>query len=112
MAAAHFARVAGFFYYFLYTAFTLSQAGIVVHWFRTRTPGWRLKALINGLGSLVTTLTLLVNGVSKFLEGAWNSILVIPEFVGLFMYIRKHYRMVSAQLSLHGLPPSCGAGAA
>lgn len=89
-----------------YTAFTLSQAGMVVHWFRTRTPGWHLKALINGLGSLITTLTLLVIGVSKFLEGAWISILVIPVIVGLFMYIWKHYQMVSTQLSMHGLPPS------
>lgn len=89
-----------------FTAFTLSQAGMVVHWFREKEPGWRIKALINGLGALVTFLALLVIGASKFLEGAWISVLVIPGFVLLFLIIRKHYRNVSLQLTMHGLPPS------
>ena len=89
-----------------FTAFTLSQAGMVVHWFRLKEPGWQLKAFINGLGASVTGFTLLVIGISKFREGAWISVLVIPGVVVLFLRIRKHYEGVSRQLSMHGLPPS------
>lgn len=89
-----------------FSAFTLSQAGMVVHWYRLRTPGWQLKSFINGLGALVTAVSLLVIGVSKFAEGAWISVLVIPLLVMLFLRIREHYRSVSTQLSLRGLPPS------
>jgi amino acid transporter len=88
-----------------FTAFTLSQAGMVVHWFRIRGPRWQMKAFINGLGSLVTAVTLVVVGVSKFLEGAWISVLVIPAIVFLFLKIREHYRHVAAQLHLYGAPP-------
>jgi len=89
-----------------FSAFTLSQAGMVVHWFRLKEPGWQLKAFINGLGAFVTGATVLIIGISKFREGAWISVLVIPGFVLLFLRIRKHYEGVSAQLSMHGLPPS------
>jgi hypothetical protein len=89
-----------------FTAFTLSQAGMVIHWFRRKERGWQIKSTINGLGSLVTFFALLVIGVSKFLGGAWISLLIIPGLVILFLSIRNHYRHVSEQLSLHGLPPS------
>lgn len=89
-----------------FTAFTLSQAGMVIHWFRVKEKGWQIKAVINGLGALVTFLALMVIGVSKFLEGAWISVLVIPGFVFLFLKIREHYRNVSKQLTMHGLPPT------
>ena len=89
-----------------FLAFTLSQSGMVVHWARTRGPGWQVKSGINGLGALVTGLALVVIGFSKFIQGAWISILLIPLIVWLFIRIRKHYNEVSHQLSLHGLPPS------
>jgi amino acid transporter len=89
-----------------FTAFTLSQAGMVIHWFRRKERGWQIKSAINGLGSLVTFFALLVIGVSKFLGGAWLSFLIIPGLVILFLSIRKHYRRVSEQLSLHGLSHS------
>lgn len=89
-----------------FSAFTLSQAGMVRHWLRTREPGWQLKAAINGLGASVTGLTLVVIGVSKFAEGAWISILVVGLLLALFSYIHSHYQDVAAQLSLRGLPPS------
>lgn len=89
-----------------FSAFTLSQSGMVIHWIRLKEPRWQLKAAINGLGALVTFSALLVIGVSKFMEGAWISIFVIPAFVLLFRKIRDHYRNVSQELSLHGLPPS------
>ena len=89
-----------------FTAFTLSQAGMVIHWFRLKETGWQIKALINGLGAFVTAITLLVIGVSKFLEGAWISVVVIPALMVLFLKIRDHYKHVSEQLNMHGLPPS------
>jgi amino acid transporter len=89
-----------------FTAFTLSQAGMVIHWFHERTPGWQFKAVVNGLGALATGFALLVIGVSKFLEGAWITVLVVPLLVLTFLRIKRHYRSVSRQLSLRGLPPS------
>lgn len=89
-----------------FTAFTLSQAGMVIHWVRLKEKGWQIKAAINGLGAFVTAVTLLVIGVSKFLQGAWISVLVIPGLVFLFLKIRNHYKHVSEQLTMHGLPPS------
>jgi amino acid transporter len=89
-----------------FTAFTLSQAGMVIHWFRLKESGWKIKAVINGLGALVTAFTLIVVGANKFLEGAWISILVIPGMVLLFLTIRKQYKQVSEQLTMRGLPPS------
>ena len=89
-----------------FLAFTLSQAGMVVHWWRERGNGWWLKAVINGIGSLATGSAVLIIGVSKFAEGAWITILVIPAMVAGFLKIRAHFREVGRQLSLRGLPPS------
>ncbi len=96
----------------VFLAFTLSQAGMVVHWWRDRSRGWQVKSAINGLGAAATLVTLLVVGVSKFLEGAWITVLVIPGLVLMFLQIRRHYRLVGQQLSLRGLPPSLKPGPA
>jgi amino acid transporter len=90
----------------VFLAFTLSQAGMVLHWLRERGVGWQLKALLNGLGALATGGTVLIIGVSKFLEGAWITVFLIPALVILFFRIRSHYREVARGLTLHGLPPS------
>ena len=89
-----------------FLAFTLSQAGMVLHWWRERGPRWQVKLLINGFGALATGLTLLIVGITKFIEGAWITILVIPLLVFVFLKIRSHYREIREELSLHGLPPS------
>ncbi len=89
-----------------FSAFTLSQAGMVRHWVRSKEKDWMAKAFVNGLGALVTALTLLVVGISKFAEGAWISVLIIPVIVRIFFNIRRHYDSVAKQLSLKGLPPS------
>jgi amino acid transporter len=90
----------------VFLAFTLSQAGMVVHWRRDQGRGWGLKAAINGIGALATAVTLLVVGIGKFVEGAWLTILFIPALVILFSRIRAHYQEVGQQLTLRGLPPS------
>lgn len=90
----------------VFLAFTLSQAGMVLHWIREKGSGWWLKAMANGVGSIATVVTLFVVGISKFKEGAWLTILVIPLLVIVFLKIQSHYREVGKQLSLRGLPPS------
>jgi amino acid transporter len=90
----------------VFLAFTLSQAGMVVHWIRARGPGWGAKSVVNGLGALTTLVALLIIGVSKFLDGAWIVVLLIPILVFAFLSVNNHYREVSKELTLRGLPPS------
>ena len=91
----------------VFMAFTLSQTGMVKHWWRDRKNNlrWLPKAAINGLGALATFTTLLIVAISKFREGAWIVILLIPIFVIVFLRIHQHYQDVGKQLSLRGLPP-------
>jgi amino acid transporter len=88
----------------VFLAFTLSQTGMVVHWWRERGQGWQLKAALNGIGALATGMTVLIVGSSKFVEGAWITILLIPALVAGFFQIRAHYREVAIQLSMQGMP--------
>jgi len=90
-----------------FLAFTLSQAGMVVHWFKNRQDRtWWLKLLANGLGVTATIAALGIITVSKFVEGAWIVLLLIPAQVLLFRSIRNHYTGVREQLTLYeGLPP-------
>lgn len=89
-----------------FLAFTLSQGGMVLHWWRERGRGWILKMIANGVGALATGLTLVVVGITKFREGAWITIILIPLLVLMFLKVRAHYQDMSRELSLHGLPPS------
>ncbi len=89
----------------VFLAFTLSQIGMVLHWRKIRDANWHIKAFANGLGAVVTAITLGIVGYSKFLEGAWLIFLLIPILVGVFLSIARHYREVARQLSLRGLPP-------
>ena len=89
-----------------FLAFTLSQAGMVSHWVRKHRGAWPAKAAANGLGALATSAALLIIGLSKFLDGAWIVVLLIPVMVLGFHAVRRHYRDVAAQLTLRGLPPS------
>jgi len=77
-----------------FLAFTLSQAGMVMHWRKKRGPHWLKSALVNGLGALVTGITTLVVLVAKFLEGAWITLLFIPLTIVLFALVRRHYHAV------------------
>lgn len=90
----------------VFVAFTLSQAGMVVHWFKERGRGWSFKALANGLGALTTLTTLLIVAYAKFADGAWIVILLIPLVVLAFYQVHEHYQGVREQLTLRGLPPS------
>lgn len=89
-----------------FLAFTLSQTGMVIHGWREKGRRWLLKAMLNGLGAMATFLTLLIIGVSKFIEGAWLTVLLIPFMVLVFYKIRAHYEEVARELTMRGLPPS------
>jgi amino acid transporter len=89
-----------------FLAFTLSQAGMVIHWWRERSRNWYWQSMINGVGALVTGATLVIVCFSKFLEGAWITVLVIPLLVSLFQKVSVHYQEVREELSLRGIPPS------
>ena len=72
-------------------AFTMSQAGMVVHWIRAGKKLWSPSLLVNGLGALCTAGALVVIVVAKFSHGAWITVLVIPGFIALFTGVRLHY---------------------
>jgi amino acid permease-like protein len=86
----------------VFVSFTLSQAGMVVHWRNEGGPGWRTSAAVNGVGALVTGIVLLVVATTKAHEGAWIIMLLIPLNVLLFNITRRHYEAVAAQLSMKG----------
>jgi amino acid transporter len=82
-----------------FLAFTLSQFGMVVHWRKNRGPHWLKSALVNGLGGLVTGITVIVVLVAKFAEGAWITVIFIPFLIVLFRMVRRHYHLVSVATS-------------
>ena len=77
-----------------FLAFTLSQAGMVMHWWKHRGPHWWKSALVNGLGAFVTGITVIVVLVAKFVEGAWITLLFIPLTILFFTVVRRHYHSV------------------
>jgi amino acid transporter len=84
----------------VFLSFTLSQFGMVQRWRRLRSPGWLRSAAINTLGATVTGTVLVVIATTKFLEGAWAVIALIPVLVLILLSIHKHYMAVARQLSL------------
>jgi amino acid transporter len=108
----------------VFLSFTLSQSGMVVHWWRegkaararrggakaapteptavTKSP-WLRFLVINGIGATSTFVVLMVFIVTKFLHGAWLVVVVIPLLVVMFLRIHKHYLEVARQLSTEGL---------
>jgi amino acid transporter len=89
----------------VFVSFTLSQAGMVVHWKRLGERGWKSSAAINLVGAIVTGVVLIVVATTKAHEGAWIIILLIPISVFFFRATRKHYDVVAGQLSLKGWHP-------
>jgi len=93
----------------VFSAFTLSQTGMVKHWWVERGQRWRLHAAINGLGATTTSIVVLVIGITKFAYGAWMVVIIIPILVLGFLMVRRHYDELGRQLSLHGFsPPKLG----
>src|SRR5262245_3944534 len=89
----------------VFVSFTLSQAGMVIHWRNTKEPGWKSSAMINGFGALVTGVVLIIVAVTKTLEGAWIVLLLIPIIVAFFKATHRHYDHVASELTLKGYEP-------
>lgn len=88
----------------VFTAFTLSQAGMVVHHRRIKEPGWQRGIAINAVGSVSTFIVLLIVASTKFTRGAWVPIIVVPAIIALFMGIKRHYDRISEVLSVDAAP--------
>jgi amino acid transporter len=89
----------------VFLSFTLSQGGMVMHHLKIREPGWRKALVFNALGAFTTLLVLAVQAFSKFADGAWMVIILVPMLVLLFREIHKHYVDTARKLavaSLHG----------
>jgi amino acid transporter len=82
-----------------FLAFTLSQAGMVQHWRKTGGPGARHSLWINGLGAVATGVTLAIVVISKFGEGAWLTVLVVPLMVFIFWRIHRHYDSIAREVA-------------
>jgi len=89
-----------------FLAFTLSQSGMVAHWWLTRTGRHALKLVINAVGAGVTLVTLVIIAVNQFLHGAWIVFVLLPLLILVFQAIHQHYQEVARQLTLKGLPPA------
>jgi amino acid transporter len=102
----------------VFLSFTLSQAGMARHWWNSRRPsetgqsgrrlpGWQWKLVINGLGSIITAIVTLIFAITKFRDGAWIIVLLLPAIVFLFFAIHRHYASLAEDLSLehYGQPP-------
>jgi amino acid transporter len=89
----------------VFTGFTLSQTGLVVHWRQTRPPGWPRRAVINGTGAVVTAVATVIFLLTKFVEGAWVVVLAIPAFILLFSRIHRYYQQAGRALGLGSIPP-------
>jgi amino acid transporter len=82
----------------VFTAFTLSQIGMVLYWRRMRTAGWKRSASLNALGAATTGVVLVVVVLTKFMQGAWLVTVAIPLLVLMFLGIHRHYRRTSRRL--------------
>lgn len=71
--------------------FTISQAGMIRHWLRTRDPGWQRRMTINAVGCLATGVVAVVVTSVKFLDGAWFVIVLIPVLVAIMLFVRREY---------------------
>ncbi len=89
----------------VFVSFTLSQAGMVRHWQKLHSPGWRTALTINGLGAVATGIVTLITAAAKFSEGAWIVILIIPFLIINFILIHRHYNSVASQLRVDEVPP-------
>lgn len=84
----------------VFISFTLSQFGMYLRWIRRKVPGWKHKAAINGVGSVVTFITVIIIGVNKFHDGAWIVLLLIPIVMLGMILVKSHYNTIADELSL------------
>ena len=83
----------------VFTAFTLSQGGMVARWMRLKEPGWRSGLAINLLGVTTTGIVAVVVGITNFTKGAWIVFLLIPVLIMMFRAINRHYERAAGELA-------------
>ncbi len=84
----------------VFISFTLAQTGMFVKWKKSREKGWKHKAAINGFGAIVTAIVVVIIAFTKFEEGAWLVVILIPVLILLIFKVKKHYNAVMRQLRL------------
>jgi hypothetical protein len=84
----------------VFISFTLAQLGMLLKWVRSKEKGWRHKAIINGTGGVVTSVIVIIIAFTKFSEGAWIVVILIPLLVIMIFKVNKHYKAVNLQLKL------------
>jgi len=89
----------------VFVCFTLSQAGMVVHWLRSREPGWKWRAALNGVGACATALVSIVQVATKFTHGAWIVVLIIPLIILVLRRIHRHYEHFGREVAYNGQAP-------
>jgi len=89
----------------VFTSFTLSQSGMVVHWYKEKSPKWQISALMNGLGAIATFLVLGIIVITKFKDGAGLIVVAVPLVVWMFISINNHYRYVTERISISDFTP-------
>jgi amino acid transporter len=85
----------------VFLAFTLSQAGMVVHWWRLRGTGWRRSILFSTLGCGMSAIVFLIAGITKFTAGAWVSLLIVAGFTATALLTRRHFDHVADEIALN-----------
>jgi amino acid transporter len=85
-----------------FLAFTLSQAGMVLHWKRAGGAGAGRRMIVNGIGAVATGLTLIVVLVAKFTAGAWITAILVPALMILMTVVKRHYNGVARELDCDG----------
>jgi hypothetical protein len=89
----------------VFTAFTLSQAGMVRRWWRLRDQGWRRKLTINAIGATATGVVLVIVAITKFSHGAWIVIAAMPVIIAFFLGVHRHYEGIIRALRAAPAPP-------
>jgi amino acid transporter len=89
----------------VFVCFTLSQAGMVVHWVKERSAGWRRRAVLNGFGAAATGIVAIVQVTTKFTHGAWIVVLIIPSIIWLLLTIHRHYVRFAEEIRFTGQSP-------
>jgi amino acid transporter len=84
----------------VFLAFTLSQAGMVIHWWRGRSSGWRRSIFFNAVGCAMTAIVFLIAAVTKFTAGAWVSLLIVVVFTAVALLTRRHFDRVAGVTAL------------
>ena len=91
----------------VFLAFSMSNSGMVVHWWRSRTPGWKRSMVINATGAVLTAIVLIIAILTKFTSGGWLVVILIPPIIIFLSRIHHHYAQVGKELSIqpNQLPP-------